>query len=361
MPRAAVPTDDDSCEALLREIEAALLLAIPKRLRAMKLTEPSYGLFVCYADLTTDSYGPWLKPCPESFLRRAVADRDVWKVWAIAEVPGTIVPIDGLTAKCHAAYEYLTRRWGEPDHDDELVEILPFRRMVYRVCLALNSYDWSGVLPVTDEFTVMACDWHSGDDIRADADGSVPAARQRTLKKRGLYFNPEALPKPKSPAGNPIARVAKLPAAEQLPYWREQFRALAFDEPCDAARANWGPKRVVAALVKLGEAGGAELVALAEELAAAKRFTLFRELRDGLEAAAPRDAGTERRLWAVFEACVKAQRGRKTWDAAPADIAFALQHLHGMAKYGYWVVRNEDNVIESLKEIREQARRHGML
>lgn len=361
MPRVAPVTDDTRRDALLADIEATLIRAIPKQLQAMTFAEPAYGLFVCYIDLTTDSYAPMLKLCPESFLRRAVADRSVDVVWRIAELPGPLLPVAGLTGKCNAVYEYLARDFGEPGHDDELAEILPFRRMIYRVCLALNALDWSGVMPVTPEFTVMACDWSYGQDARADADASVPAARKRFLKKRGLYFNPEALPEAKVPAGNPISRMATATAAEQLPYWHTQLLALSRGEDCDAARAKWGPKRLVAALVKLGEPGGEALVSLMEELAATKSFGLFGDLRDGVEVVAPKDAATERRLWAVFEACVAAQAGRERWDDAPADVAFAIYKLH-RGKYSYSVIRRLGfNDIVSLDQIRQQARQHGMI
>ena len=248
--------------------------------------------------------------------------------------------------------------------------ILPFRKMIYRVCLQLNELDWSAILPVTEDFIVVASDW-SGFWVHEDAEKSVPLARKRMLKKQGLFFNPEKLPEPKVASGNPIKGMGKKPVDQQLPYWISQLDSLANDDECDASRANWGINRIVGQCVKLGEAGGDALLGFVERCAdrsewkngksgnsqkdLSPRSEAQSRALEGFEICARKDDATENRLWAIFETAINVNKDCTYWGNLPARAAFAIYHIYG-TKYNFWVTRDWNNVITSLEEIRQQKR-----
>ncbi len=370
MPKPAVPIDQKSCEAMLAEIEAELVKAIVAVVRKRKIKERTYGLLVCYIDLTTDEYLPFVVVLPESFRLKCVANREADRIWRLPEMSGVeqLVPAGtALARKCNFVYEYLSEDWK--DQDEERV-ILPFRKMIYRVCLHLNDLDWSAILPVTEDFAVVASDW-SGFWVHEDAEKSVPPARKRLLKKQGLFFNSEKLPEPKVEPGNPIKRMGKQPAEVQLPYWIAQLEAIANGEECDASRAKWGIKRVVSECTKLGDAGGDALLGFVERCAdqsewksgqpgnpekdLGPRSEALRSALDGVEISCRKDDATEKRLWAIFETAIKVNKGCKTWGNLPAAAAFAIYHMYN-AKYKFWVIRDSNNVVKSLDEIRKAQR-----
>jgi hypothetical protein len=71
--------------------------------------------------------------------------------------------------------------------DDEDKWMVPFRRMLQRVCRSLNGDDWRSVCAVTDDFFVVPADGsqYFANDY-PDIVRSVPAARLKLLRSRGF-------------------------------------------------------------------------------------------------------------------------------------------------------------------------------
>ena len=196
MSRHAIKTKAE-CREALSQIEEELLKCIPRAIRGTKT--PVYGLLVCWIDLTPADavYTPALHLLPQAHLDECMSNGDVGYIWVLPEIQAATETIHVQTASkssrvhglCKRVYAFLTD--GKPDQcESEL--LMPFRKMIYRVCRKLNAQDWSKVLPTSEHFTVVASDWSTGAYIEADAQGSVPAARRKKLEKVGLFFNPEA-------------------------------------------------------------------------------------------------------------------------------------------------------------------------
>lgn len=370
MAKIEVPSNKKTCDTMLAEIEAELVEALPAAVRKAKIKETAYGIMICYIDLTTDKYTPFVTVLPETYRSKCVADGDVSMIWSLPAIPGITCRLpEGkpLNKKCNLVYEFLSADWE--DEDEEKV-IRPFREMIYRVCLQLNELDWSPILPVTDDFTVMASDW-TGYWVDADAKKSVPVAHRRMLKQKGLFFNPEALPEPKIPAGSGIAEMGKRSVEEQIPYWTDQLASLIQAQDCDASRAKWGAKRLIDALVKLGEPGGDALLTVVERFAEMSEWkgnkpgksekdlgpqsAMLCEALEGVEASARRDDATEKRLWGIFDRSLRVNRGCAVWGNLTASAAFRISYMFD-DKYDFWVIRDFNNQIESLDEIAEQRK-----
>lgn len=195
MPRHTIKTKAECREALTR-IEEELLNCIPRAVRGVKT--PVYGLLVCWIDLTPADARctPDLHLLTKEHLDQCMRESNVGYIWVLPEIQAANETINIQTAPksspvhglCKRVYGFLTD--GKTDQcESEL--LMPFRKMIYRVCRKLNAQDWSNVLPISDHFTVMASDWSTAAYIEADANGSVPAAKRRRLQKHGLFFNPE--------------------------------------------------------------------------------------------------------------------------------------------------------------------------
>lgn len=378
MPKIPTPTSKKECNVLLNEIEQELVALFPEVLRKQGLQEAAYGILICYIDLTPESFTPFAAVLPEEHRAKCVANRDVGDLWMIAELPFIQCPLakrHPIRGKCDAAYDYLSSDW---DDQDEFEVILPFRKMIYRVCLALNKLDWSPYLPVTDDFTVMASDWSAGCYIHDDARASVPRAKQNSLLKKGFFFNPEALPKQKLPSKGSIKSILRSPVQEQVQFWIDQLESLYDNVDCEAKASNCGPKLIVKRLAKLDKLGAEALLQFVEDKASVPEWTTDQDPRsswkygtrsevlgaavDGIKESVVRNTKNEKRLWQVFETAVNTNKAAEHWGTLPGKIAFSIQDLFrskGRRKYSYWVISDYRGQINSLAQIREQRRELG--
>lgn len=62
---------------------------------------------------------------------------------------------------------------------------MPFRAALHDAARELNALDWSGVLPHSDDFVVLAADY-IGYWLEEDMAASIPEGRLAVLKSRGL-------------------------------------------------------------------------------------------------------------------------------------------------------------------------------
>lgn len=272
--------------------------------------------------------------------------------------------------KCDRAYRYLQDQWSD---QDELQVLIPFRKMIYRVCLSLNELDWSTILPVTEDFVVVASDWSTGCDIERDAKASVPPAKQKKLKSQGLFFNPEKLPKPKLPSASQLKTIAKKPVDEQIAFWISELDAQFFERDCESSQQGVGPKEIAKKLAKISSPAASALLDFIEAKAEVPEWTTkvaksqfydqsprSHVLGNVMEVLVPilsKSAKTESRLWKIFDASVKTNMPSKHWGNLPALLAFGIQEVFN--KYTYWVVRGDENVIETMDEITEQRASQG--
>jgi hypothetical protein len=377
MKQISVPKTKKECDSLLKVIQGQLIDLFPRAVKRQRIKKTAYGILICYIDLTTDSYAPFAAILPESYRERCIANRELDILWAIAEAPAIDVPLpsqDHIVEKCNAAYEYLS----SGDSKDEYQAILPFRKMIYRVCHALNAIDWSAYLPVTDDFTVMASDWSPGVCTRQDAAASVPIKKRKALLKKGYFFNPDAAARPEIPASSALKTISRQPKADQVHFWLAQLEAHYDGRDCETKMAKIGPKVIVGKLADLGTEGGEGLLHFVEAKARIPEWTsptppterwkagskteIFGAAAGGLARCLSTVPENETRLWKAFEESVKINRSVDHWGSAPAIIAFAIQdtfRVKGAWKYDYWVVRDFRNQLTSLKEIRQQRRKLG--
>jgi hypothetical protein len=175
-----------ACEVMLAEIEAELLVKLTQAVRQRNFQERAYAVLICYVDLTPER---WLPPYPTVLWEKDRENRRGSDLWSLPDLPDAfqcaMPESETLERRCSLVYDFLTQE--DLDQPEEEL-ILPFRKMVYRVSLILNRLDWSKILPVTDDFVVMASDWTSC-WIEEDAKHSVPPAKQERLKQKGFYFN----------------------------------------------------------------------------------------------------------------------------------------------------------------------------
>jgi hypothetical protein len=376
MSKVAIPKNLNECNALLKEIEHELIDLFPQAVRREKIKEPAYGMLICYIDLTTNAYTPFAAILPESHRVKCVANREVDHLWSIAELPKIecFLPTGGtIHGMCDAVYGFLSADW-----DDEYTAILPFRKMIYRVCLSLNKLDWSRYLPVTDDFTVMASDWSAGFYIGDEANASVPAGKKKRLLEKGFFFNPQALPKESLAPGSQIKSIGKRTLDEQVEFWVSQLEAFHNNARCEAKDSNLGVKRVVQRLAKLEAAGANAMLQFLEQKVGLPEWTAKQPptsewmpgsrtetlvaVIEGLKQTCSPSAENERKLWKAFETAVKINQKAEFWGVLPAQLAFCIQDIFrvdGRWKYDYWVVRDFRNQLTSLAEIRKQRRELG--
>ena len=359
--------------ALLTDIENDLVKEIPAAVRAEKIKKRSYGILLCYIDFTTDAYTPFAVVLPESHRQECIANRSVESIWTICAVPGQQCDIAKKSAvheKCDRAYRYLQEKWSD---QDELRVLMPFRKMFYRVCLRLNELDWSAILPVTEDFVVVASDWSEGCDIVRDAKASVPHAKQERLKDQGLFFNPSKLPKVALPSSSQLKTIAKKSVDEQIVFWVSELDAQFHQRDCESSQQGVGPKQIAKKLSKIGSPAAEALLDFIAAKADTPEWTtkvaepqfydqsprskLVENVMEVLIPILPKTAKTESRLWKIFDVSVKTNKPSKHWGNLPALIAFGIQEI--FSKYSYWVVRGRENVIESMDEISAQRASKG--
>jgi hypothetical protein len=170
-------------------IEDRLGELIPRRVKALGISEPVYCLRIWYYG--TDTGGdrvPSLMFCTAAARRKVLAekgDKVPHYLWCADEV-------------CTGAYfcmiddpavSALCRRWYDQpgDRRPETEELRPVREMVQRVAARLNGLPWSEYVPITDDFVVFAADAsHAFCDDYGEMLASVPVERIELLRSRRM-------------------------------------------------------------------------------------------------------------------------------------------------------------------------------
>jgi hypothetical protein len=190
---------------LLQSIERNLVDWIPMGVKDLAVDSPAYCLFVWYQDFSGD-YTPHIGVATQKLLDAIESipftDPDdkfdmIWRPQQTADldVPGRLLldECDIVENEVENCYEILAERSGlfhevedsddddddddddepedellgdgeEADDIDEVIDqefstLAPFREMMHRVGKKLAAYNWSQVMPITDNFVVLVGDY----------------------------------------------------------------------------------------------------------------------------------------------------------------------------------------------------------
>ena len=333
-----LPVNDAALAKRISEIEPMLLEQIPREVAKAQFSEPAYALILCYIDSTTDEYTPYVVVALDKSRQLALerkpdeASSIIWsphqqRIKDVGRVPEVRFKDASLRRKCQTACMYLFQ-----DYRDDYERLLPFREMMYRVAQQLNRLDWSGKLPITDDFVVIASDW-SGRYVRKDAPASLPAERRELLESRQLFFN--------GPAEQRIAerlkrieelraRIEPFSVEEQVRYWIAQLHSLFAGEPCEVRDLGCDKNLVINSLQEIGPSAVLPLLDFLETHADAERGD-----RDSLRISViwlVRDIGLKtpevhRRLRLLFENACRLNEGNEKWQLSPFHYANCLHDL----------------------------------
>jgi len=149
----------ESVASMSKELEAALLQAIPERLAQVKLDSPAYCMFLQYCSSAWD-LPPTLKVATQA--HRDQVDEEL--VWSPGEVEDPAIELDwpGLDESWRKFYQVMGSNWD------------PALKLLRKVARSLNERGF--------DFVVTAADSSDGVDIGDDVRASVPAEQRRRLK-----------------------------------------------------------------------------------------------------------------------------------------------------------------------------------
>jgi hypothetical protein len=217
--------------SLLATIERNLTDWIPMGVKEMKTHSPAYCLFVWYQDFSGD-LTPHIGIATLDLIKSAESMKFVdpnekfdvlWRPQQCADLkaPGSLFidECDIVENEVEDCYEILAKESGlfddedddeeDKDADDELNDedadgltdgddddfddeedvefetIAPFREMMHRVGKNLRTVDWKRILPVTEDFVVVVCDY-VGYWLAEDFELSVSPEQIARLTKQGL-------------------------------------------------------------------------------------------------------------------------------------------------------------------------------
>jgi len=224
---------------LLESIERNLTEWIPMGVKELEIKSPAYCLFLWYMDFEgefTPQFGiatqELLDVVAKSKFEDPVDKYDIlWRPPQCADlsVPGCLVvdECDIVESDVEMCYELLASNLGlldddsddDDEFDDEQEEIAadasdqslleddlsdeefdeeiekefealePFREMMHRVGKSLSEVDWKRIMPVTENFVVLVCDY-VGYWLSEDFEQCVSSEKIDALIQKGLLMNP---------------------------------------------------------------------------------------------------------------------------------------------------------------------------
>lgn len=182
-----VPKGSD-LKSLLQDAEDMLVVEIPKRIKAARVRDTIYGLFLQYTGVDTDPGGfvPPMFLASEGLRQRVLQEKpsDDLFLWMLPELemkPGVVAlnwKHPKIDEKLHLVFQLTVVQPSPTNYG-------PVRKMFQRVCSRLNALDWNGVLKTTDDFVVIPFDTHGEMDLKEDFKASIPAEKLQLLMKRG--------------------------------------------------------------------------------------------------------------------------------------------------------------------------------
>jgi len=185
---------------LLADIRRKLTSQVPDLVQSFRIRSPAYCLFIWYQDLSVDEYAPVVGVTPVELRDACLAEKDLSKIGGDAldaiwrpqqcitgPYPGGAYPTGfckDVSAESNECYSILCT---DDTPADEGPALMPFRSALHQVARELNAFDWSGILPLTDDFVVLATDY-IGYWIQEDMLASIPEKQLQMLISRGLLL-----------------------------------------------------------------------------------------------------------------------------------------------------------------------------
>jgi hypothetical protein len=172
---------DQRIQQLLKSIERDLIDWIPIAIQELKVPSAAYAIFIWYQDYDDDwlphigvATDLLLKDLPQLQLDDPSDKYDI--LWCPqqteeADAPGRLF-LDECELVEHSVdecYELLAESYGleskvkslqdEDALQEEYNALLPFREMLHRVALQLQSYHWTTCLKPTEDFAIVVSDY----------------------------------------------------------------------------------------------------------------------------------------------------------------------------------------------------------
>lgn len=180
---------------LLKSIERDLTDWIPIAAQELKVSSPAYALFLWYQDYHDDWLPHFgvatdllLKDIPQLKLEAAYDKYEI--LWCPQQAPESDLPgrlfldecelVENAVDECYEllaeSYDLEKKTKSLSDEDalqEEYQALLPFREMLHRVRLHLQSHDWSTCFKLMDDFAIVVSDYMGywlDEDLKASLD-----------------------------------------------------------------------------------------------------------------------------------------------------------------------------------------------
>ncbi|SOB98514.1 hypothetical protein SAMN05880501_10235 [Ureibacillus xyleni] len=170
-------------KSLMNDLKQIVLKEVPNAVKKVKLDK---GDKICYISLIGTDYEPVLGLIQfgiESYrneIIKSVGIDDKWSIWNTGEMPveyQTVIDGDNFAEK----QEQLVKDFGD-DWENLWDEC---QRLRFEVAQQLNSYNWSEILTITEDFVVFS-DWESIDVANGDLESSIPKEKLEIIKAKNL-------------------------------------------------------------------------------------------------------------------------------------------------------------------------------
>jgi hypothetical protein len=339
------------------ELYEKLLVAIPQRVQQAHIRSTSYGLFIYYTDGTTDEPSiylniPTVGAREWAFKRYGhAASFMIWtpeqSFYAIHEEVTQLQFLDSsvstLVRRCYdhvfdpSTPEHVTdSRWRQ------------FRTCLCNAAMSLNRLNWQDVLTTSDDFVVMACNWHSSDELIDNAKACIPRSTLRSLWSRRLLFYRETHEDKRAHAvlRDTIMRdVGLLSETSLIAFWTKAIESLIDETPSVLVDNGWNESVALAECLRIGKETILPMLTLCDRLdivpkdgslRSASADDILRNIGDCIRNIGYADGTIERRLRYLLNLSCRRNLGNPRWTIAPFVYAGILASLFaGYARPSY--------------------------
>jgi hypothetical protein len=175
-------TIDAACETVRRELVAR----IPETVAELEIEEPAYCVALAYFPDEPAEFLVYvgLDELREEFPDRKSEKDGLWIGWNPADIGEDVTPdmsaVEDTVRLLAQELKLANADDLQAEHGNERSRVL-----ICGVAKDLNAFDWSTVLPTTDDFVVYATDMEQV-DLERNMAACLPPARLRDLRERGL-------------------------------------------------------------------------------------------------------------------------------------------------------------------------------
>lgn len=173
---------DAACEAVRRELVAR----IPETVAGPDMEEPAYCVALAYFPEEPAEFLVYvgLDESRNGFPSRKSEDDDPWIGWNPADIGEDVTPdMSAVEETVRLLAQEL--KLADADDPEGLRGSERSRELICGVAQDLNAFDWSTVLPTTDDFVVYATDMEQV-DLERNMAACLPPARLDDLRERNL-------------------------------------------------------------------------------------------------------------------------------------------------------------------------------